>query len=247
MNENDYPGTFIVIEGPDASGKQTQADRIVKWLRDSEHSRITEAEEQRIIEKMPGDYPNPEEEDKVDDSIRKGVWQLSFPTYGQTAGGRVVEAYLNGRLGDRKELSVEEIVDIFAADRKQFRMLIEEYLENGGIIVCDRYREANLIHQLVGFEGEEWAAKLNDIKSVDSDMPDADQIFYLNISPEEAASRMAEKKKDIHESDRGYMQKSNQNGRKVAETEGWKMIEGERSRDEVEKDLRVEIKKLFTQ
>ncbi|MFB6199649.1 MAG: dTMP kinase [Candidatus Nanohaloarchaea archaeon] len=243
MKDHDLPGTLIVIEGPDASGKQTQTGMLVNWLREKNFSSISSADEQWLVEKMPGRYPDPKEQ-KVEDSIRDGVWRLSFPTYSQTPGGRVVGAYLDGKLGDRKDLSMEEKVDIYAADRKQFRLLIEKYLSKGGIIVCDRYREANLIHQLVGFEGEEWEDKLEYIKSVDADLPDADEVFYLDISPEEAARRMSDKEKDIHELDDSYMKKSNRNGKKVAEHENWNMIDGERSPEEVFKNLKSSIQRI---
>lgn len=240
VRSEDSPGKFIVIEGPDASGKETQTGRISEWLRDSNISKIDPETEKKIVEKMPGNYPDPSAE-KVKDSIENGVWRLSFPTYSQTPGGRVVQAYLDGRLGDREALSMEEIVDIFAADRKQFRLLIDEFLSEGGIIICDRYREANLIHQLVGFEGNEWKRKLEDFKSIDADLPDADTIFYLDISPEEALKRMSDKDKDMHELDDSYMKKSNLNGRKVAEHEGWTIIDGERSKDNVFSSLKESI------
>ena len=232
MRQENPDGKFIVIEGPDASGKETQTGLISEWLRNSGRSNIDSETENKIIDKMPGNYPDPSAE-KVKDSIENGVWRLSFPTYSQTPGGRVVQAYLNGDLGDRESLSMEDVVDIFAADRKQFKLLIEEFLFEGGIIVCDRYREANLIHQLVGFEGEKWQQKLEYIKSVDADLPDADKIFYIDISPEEALDRMSDKEKDIHELDDSYMEKSNLNGRKVAESEEWEIIDGERSKQQV--------------
>ncbi|MFO7793841.1 MAG: hypothetical protein R6V35_02585 [Candidatus Nanohaloarchaea archaeon] len=237
MKENGFLGNFIVIEGPDASGKETQTGLIVEWLRDSGYSNIDSETEKEIMDKMPGNYPDPSAE-KVKDTIENGVWRLSFPTYSQTPGGRVVQAYLDGRLGDREGLEMKEIVDIFAADRKQFRLLIEEFLSKGGIIVCDRYREANLIHQLVGFEGEEWEDKLKDFKAIDSDLPDADLVFYLDISPKEALERMSDKDKDMHEMDDSYMKKSNLNGRKVAEYERWEIVDGERPKEKVFKSLK---------
>mgnify|MGYP006275798877 FL=1 len=234
-----------MVEGPDASGKQTQTARIVEWLRNSGQSEISEHKEEDLIQKMPGNYPSPETEEKVDDSIKDGVWHLSFPTYGQTPGGRVVSAYLSGRLGSHSELSMEDKVDIYAADRKQFRILIENYLENGGIIVCDRYREANLIHQLVEFEGDMWEKKYEYIKNVDADLPDADEVFYLDISPQETIDRMVEKDKDMVEADESYMRKSNLNGRKVAKKESWTVIDGERDRDSIEADLKERIKQIL--
>lgn len=240
MNGDNCAGNFIVIEGPDASGKETQTGLLVDWLRDSDYPSIDSDTEKEILERMPGNYLDPSAE-KVKDSIEDGVWRLSFPTYSQTPGGRVVQAYLDGRLGDRDDLSMSEIVDIFAADRKQFRLLIQEFLSEGGIIVCDRYREANLIHQLVDFEEDEWEEKLEQFKSIDADLPDSDIIFYLNISPEEALRRMADKDKDIHELDDSYMKKANLNGRKVAKHEGWTVIDGERSEKEVFKSLKEVI------
>ncbi|MFB6146041.1 MAG: dTMP kinase [Candidatus Nanohaloarchaea archaeon] len=243
MKENDLPGTFIVIEGPDSAGKQTQAGRLVKWLRGEDFGSISEEEELEVVSKMPGRYPV--NSDSNPDSIENGVWKLSFPSYSQTPGGRVVKAYLNGRLGTRDDLSVEDIVDIYAADRKQFKYVIAEYLEKGGIIVCDRYREANLIHQLVGFEGEEWHEKRQRIKQADSDLPDPDAVFYLNISPAEMFRRMESKDKDMHELNEEYMRASNRNGLKVAEHEDWSIFDGERSRDEIQQDLRASARQHF--
>lgn len=236
-------GRFIVIEGPDASGKETQAGRLTKWLRSSDKSDLGRDEEKKIIEKMPENYPD-ESASKVEDSVKDGVWRLSFPSYGQTPGGRVVKSYLNGRFGERDDLSVHEKIDIYAADRKQFKLQIAEYLRKGGIIVCDRYREANLIHQLVGCEGDEWEEKLREIKSVDEDLPDPDRVFYLDISPREAARRMEGKDKDIHENDDDYMVRSNQNGRKVAQRENWEMIDAGGSKEEVEERLKESIRDL---
>ena len=244
MKDNDYPGTFIVIEGPDASGKETQTGRVVEWLRDKDYGEISNKDEKDIVESMPGNYPDSKAE-KVEDSIEHGVWRLSFPTYDQTPGGRLVGEYLDGNFGRREDLDVDTVVDIYAADRKQFKQLIADYLSKGGIIVCDRYREANLIHQLVGFEGEEWGEKLEYIKSVDEDLPDADSVFYIDISPGEALRRMEGKDKDIHEDDDSYMRRSNRNGFKVAKHEDWKIIDGEKSVDQVFEQLRQKVEGLI--
>ncbi len=229
-------GKFIVIEGPDASGKATQTSLIVEWLRNKGFSEFSQEKEKEFLEKMPGKYPGEE------DSIREGVWKLSFPTYNQTPGGRVVQSYLDGRLGKRDELEIMDIVDMYAADRKQFKQIIEEFIEAGGILVCDRYREANLIHQLVGFEGEEWEKMFSKIKAVDEDLPDSDRIFYLDISPEKAMKRMEEKEKDIHELDTEYMKESNENGRKVARKEGWAIVDAEQDIEKVHSDIKKDIR-----
>ena len=40
MTETDFSGNFFVIEGPDASGKETQTGKIVEWLRKQEIAEI---------------------------------------------------------------------------------------------------------------------------------------------------------------------------------------------------------------
>ena len=242
-SQEDREGSLIVIEGPDASGKETQTGNMVEWLRESNYSSIKPDDECRLKSRMPGSYPS--RDDKVKDSIDQGVWRLSFPTYDQTPGGRVVEAYLDGSLGSRDSLDINMIVDIYAADRKQFKHVIEEYLSLGGIIVCDRYREANLIHQLVGFSGEKWQKKLEEVKSVDSDLPDADKVFYLDISPEEALNRMEDRDRDMHELDEEYLRNSNMNGSKVARTEGWEVVDGSQEIDKVAEELRNQIREIL--
>jgi len=229
-------GNFFVVEGPDASGKATQTSLIVEWLRENEFSNLSENKQVEFLSRMPGKYPGKE------DSIEKGVWKLSFPTYDQTPGGRVVQAYLDGRLGKRDELEIMDIVDMYAADRKQFKQLIEEFLQEGGILVCDRYREANLIHQLVGFEDEKWEDMFSKIKAVDEDLPGSDQVFYLDISPEKAMERMEEKDKDIHELDTDYMKASNKNGHKVARKEGWTIVDAEQDIENVHSDIKKNIR-----
>ena len=242
-SQEDRDGSLIVIEGPDASGKETQTGKTVEWLRESNYSSIEPDDECRLKSRMPGSYPS--RDDKVKDSIDQGVWRLSFPTYDQTPGGRVVEAYLDGSLGSRDSLDINMIVDIYAADRKQFKHVIEEYLGLGGIIVCDRYREANLIHQLVDFSGEAWRRKLEEVKSVDSDLPDADKVFYLDISPEEALNRMEDRDRDMHELDEEYLRNSNMNGSKVARTEGWEVVDGSQEIDKVTEELRNQIREIL--
>ncbi|NMJ77135.1 hypothetical protein GLU64_01850 [Nanohaloarchaea archaeon] len=242
-SQEDREGSLIVIEGPDASGKETQTGNIAEWLREGNYSSIEPDDERRLKSRMPGSYLS--RDDKVKDSIDQGVWRLSFPTYDQTPGGRVVEAYLDGSLGSRDSLDISMIVDIYAADRKQFKYIIEEYLSLGGIIVCDRYREANLIHQLVDFSGEQWQKKLEEVKSVDSDLPDADKVFYLDISPEEAMNRMEDRDRDMHELDEEYLRKSNINGSKVARTEGWKVVDGSQEIDKVTEELRNQIREIL--
>lgn len=234
-------GLFVVVEGPDASGKETQTERLVSWLREQGYSDIPEETEAEICSRLPAEYPG----EDYDDGIEDGVWRLSFPTYGQTPGGRVVDYYLNGKFGGHADLSTDEKADIYAADRFQFKDVMKDFYDAGGVIVCDRYRESNLIHQLVGYEGEEWEAKLAQLQMKEDDLLDQDIVLYLHISPEASLRRMEEKDKDIHEQDEAYMRASNENGLAVAKHEGWTIVDGERPRDAITADLKDHVQDLL--
>lgn len=66
---------------------------------------------------------------------------FSFPRY-ETETGKKVAAYLRGELG---ELSIMERAALYANDRKAARGEINEYLDNGIDVVCDRYVLSNII------------------------------------------------------------------------------------------------------
>lgn len=67
---------------------------------------------------------------------------FSFPRY-ETETGKKVGAYLRGELG---ELTLMERARLYADDRKAARQEINDYLDNGIDVVCDRYVVSNLIY-----------------------------------------------------------------------------------------------------
>ena len=74
--------------------------------------------------------------------------RISFPFYSSESSGPV-KMYLDGRLGDKEKLSPKQIASLYAVDRlcivKQLH--IEEELNAGKWVICDRYVESNIIYQ----------------------------------------------------------------------------------------------------
>ena len=73
---------------------------------------------------------------------------VSFPNY-DSPSSALVKMYLSGEFGkNAKDISPYIASTFYAADRyATFKKDYEEYYNNGGIILADRYTTANMVHQ----------------------------------------------------------------------------------------------------
>lgn len=165
------------------------------------------------------------------------IQRQSFPRYDKDSSA-MVRHYLCGDFGAHPEDVSPYIASTFyAADRyAAYHEEMAAHLEQGGIIIADRYTTANMVHQ---------AAKINDAGKRKAfldwlshyefellELPRPDLVFFLDIPPEVSADLRAERankmtggvKQDIHESDADYLLRSCENARKLAEACGWLRI-----------------------
>ena len=72
---------------------------------------------------------------------------VSFPNY-ESPSSSLVKMYLSGEFGQNaKEISPYIASTFYAADRyATYKKGIEEFYNNGGIILADRYTTSNMIH-----------------------------------------------------------------------------------------------------
>lgn len=232
---------FYVIEGIDGSGKGEQTEELVDWFREEEPRDTEEVATDDFYETLPpGDY---------DRNIENGVWRMDFPMEG-TNYGDACRDYLAGVLGD----DVNPLIPLatFAADRKQFADAINTYLENGGIIVADRYTQSHLAYQTRGLEGEEWQERVERIKDLEKNVPQPDAVFYLNVPPEEAAKLREgrDEADDIYDGDPELQQQVWENYNRLAEHEDWEQIDavqdGElRSIEDIRGEIREKAEKYL--
>jgi dTMP kinase len=71
---------------------------------------------------------------------------FDFPQYGQKSAG-LVEEYLNGKYGGAKEVGPYRASIFYACDRYDASFKIRKFLENGYVVVSNRYVTANMGHQ----------------------------------------------------------------------------------------------------
>jgi len=222
-------GKLFVIDGTDASGKQTQLKKLQERL-----------EKENIQYKL-----------------------ISFPNY-DSESSSLVKMYLSGEFGkNAKEISPYVASTFFAADRyATFKKELEEFYNNGGIILADRYTTANMVHQAGKITDKEerekflnwlWDFEFNLYK-----LPIPTKVFFLNMPPKYAFELMKnrenkfthEAQKDIHESDENHIIDSYNAACEVADKYNWTKIECVennklRTIEEIHEDIFSEIKKII--
>ena len=162
---------------------------------------------------------------------------VSFPNY-DSPSSSLVKMYLSGEFGDdAKKISPYVASTFYAVDRfATYKKDFEEYYENGGIILADRYTTANMVHQTGKIKDEKEREKfLNWLFELEFEiykLPKPDLVFFLNMPPEKALELMKnrenkfthEAKKDIHERDSQHIIDSYNAACSLVPKYGWNEI-----------------------
>lgn len=191
---------LIVIEGLDAAGKGTQSRLLLEAL-----------------EKQPG-----------------GARAVQFPDYASPSSS-LVKMYLAGEFGTSPDAvnpyaaAAFYAVDRFASYQKDWK---QDY-QNGVTILADRYVTANQIFQLEKLPRDQWEDFLlwvEDFEYGKLGLPRPDRVIFLDM-PVEVSQKLLlkryhgdEKQKDIHESDRAFLERCALCARFAAERLGWQTI-----------------------
>ena len=104
--------------------------------------------------------------------------------------GRLARAVTKGEL----TLEDETLALLFAADRyEHFSKKISPVLNDGGIVVCDRYYHSNIAYQGLS---EQTASRILDYNQLVLKRP-PDIVFFLDTEPQECLKRLELARKEI--------------------------------------------------
>ena len=166
----------------------------------------------------------------------KNVKMQSFPCYESKATGPV-KMYLGGELSETaNEIDAYQASTLFAVDHFCTMKKYEKFLEEGGVLLLDRYMESNIIHQASKIEDkaeqEKYISWLLDFEFNALKIPPANHIIFLDMPPKYsimlARSRSSLKngaEKDIHERDNTHLENAYKNGIYFAKKMGWDIVE----------------------
>ena len=204
--------------------------------------------------------------EKLQESLRKdGIdfKTVSFPNY-DSPSSSLVKMYLSGEFGkNAKDVSPYVASTFYAADRyATFKKELEEYYNNGGIILADRYTTANMVHQAGKIEDDKEREKfidwLFDLEFNIYGLPKPSEVFFLNMPTEKAIELMKNREnkfshsaeKDIHERDKNHLQDSYNAACWVAKKYGWYEVncikENKlRTIEDIHEEIYKEVKKVL--
>jgi dTMP kinase len=139
---------------------------------------------------------------------------FDFPQYGTKSAG-LVEEYLAGKYGSAKEVGPYRASVFYASDRHDASFLIKKLLDEGRVVITDRYVGSNIGHQggkiARAKERSKFFKWLYELEYEIFGIPKPVQSFLLNVGPG-IAGRLADnperrkiKKKDMHEADARHL------------------------------------------
>ena len=193
-------GKLFVIEGLDGSGKATQTQAMFEEMKDR--------------------------------GVR--VRKVSFPDYDSDSSA-LVRMYLSGAFGsDPSDVNAYAASSFYAVDRYAgYKADWGSFYESGGMIIADRYTTSNAIHQCSKLPEKEWDGFLEWLFHYEYTLlgiPAPDAVIYLEVDPQVSQRMMAgryqgdEGKKDIHEKNVAYLERSARAAAWCAQKLGWHVV-----------------------
>lgn len=150
---------------------------------------------------------------------------LSFPDYTTAIGSEIGKA-----LHGEREYGGDVMQLMYVANRHERRAEMLRLLENGVVLVCDRYIASSIAYgEAQGLD----AAWLADIQRF---LPRPDLTILLDIAPETAVRRKASGR-DMYERDLQLLSRVRESYRRQAADQDWLRLDGERSREAVSADV----------
>jgi dTMP kinase len=150
---------------------------------------------------------------------------LDFPDY-STPIGREIKSFLDGK----RDYPDETKLMLLSANRWERKETIDRMLSNGTILVMNRYYHSNLAY------GVSKNLELDWLMTLDRGLPKEDLCIVLEIRPTISESR-SKQAGDLFENDKDLLKNVYKNYRKLAKLFNWKIINGERSKEEVSRDI----------
>jgi dTMP kinase len=158
---------------------------------------------------------------------------MDFPDY-TTPIGIEIRAFLDGEREYPNELKHM----LMSANRWERKREIESMVEAGTIVVINRYYQSNLVYGISNGLSSSWLANL------EKGLPKEDIVIVLDVSPSVSAHRSGDRDLDSFEKDQKLLQEVNKNYRKLAKQFKWKIINGEKTKEQVHQEIMKIVKLL---
>lgn len=186
--------------------------------------------------------------------------KIHFPLYSETFFGKEVGHYLNGEFGSLESVHPKLASMLYAGDRFERKDFIEQNLEDGAFVICDRYVPSNIAHNTVKLPSEKHFEFENWIETLEYEifcLPRPDLVIFLDMPPNSAKEfvlakgtrEYTEKKQDLHEENQKYLESVYIKFKQLSISKKWEKIScinnsSVRPIDEITKELIVILNKF---
>jgi dTMP kinase len=116
------------------------------------------------------------------------VYSTGFPQY-DSWFGKMVGQFLNGDLGSLDSVDPHFTALLYAGDRFEAKTKIQSELDQGKVVLVDRYIGSNLAHQTARVtpeKRENFRRWIHHLEYGIYDLPREDRILYLRVPPGQA-------------------------------------------------------------
>ena len=166
------------------------------------------------------------------------IRKVEYPNY-KSDSSALVKMYLKGDFGKNAD-DVDAYISstFYAVDRyASYKTEWEDFYNNGGIILADRYTSSNMIHQASKIEDKQeqqiFLDWLEDLEFRLYGLPRPTRVIFINMPPEYSQQLMEKRdnkitgkaEKDIHEGDFEYLKKAYSNAMGIVKAYDWPIID----------------------
>ena len=190
------------------------------------------------------------------------VCSTGFPQY-DSWFGKMVGRFLNGDFGPLEKVDPHFSALLYAGDRFEAKERLETALNDGKIVLADRYIASNLAHQTTrapaGQRGE-FIAWIEHLEYQIYGLPPEDLVVYLRVPPAPAHTLIAKKaargyttaKRDLQEANLRHLQDAAEIYDMLSRRAAWKTIEcfdtlrsSVRSPEEISREVLAAVEPLL--
>jgi dTMP kinase len=152
---------------------------------------------------------------------------FDLPDY-QTDVGQIIYKYLN----QAEMPSNPEVLHLlYAANRYEIRDVINFHLDDGYVVIMNRYYQSNIVYGSVNGLEIRW------LYTLDKNMPRSDLTIILDAPVQITEKRGTRMAKNRFEHDREFKERVREAFLTLAEKEKWNVIDAARSKEDIHSDI----------
>ena len=159
---------------------------------------------------------------------------IDLPDYTTPIGGEI-RAFLDGKRDYPNELKHM----LLSANRWEKKREIESMIDNGTIVILNRYYQSNLVYGISN------GLSINWLLNLDKGLPKEDLVILLDVNPTTSFQRAEAEYRDTFEMNQTLLLEVYKNYRKLARRFNWKVVNGEKTKEQVHADLMNVIKRTL--